>query len=105
MSAPFYKVVGIANGRVIEVVRKVGGAPSESWMISWAAPRGCSFVGRYYPTRGGWCALRIDTAHKVVIPTAGGSVRGWKGYSRGKRVYPNEGAMVMHLMVKLGQTP
>lgn len=103
MAAACYKLVGIASGRIVEHERKRPGAPSEAVMIEWAKQRGCTFVGRYYPTRKGWCALKIDQAVKVQFGSS--NKTGWKGYGRGRKVYPTEHAMAMHCMALLGVHP
>lgn len=102
MAAVCYKLVGVSAGRIIEHERKRPGAPSEGVMIDWAKRFHCSFVGRYYPTLGGWRVLRIDNAVKVNFNNR---ATGWRNYGRGQRIYPNEHAMAMHCMALLGVTP
>lgn len=103
MSRVCYKLVGIRPGQIIEHQRRQPGAPSEGVMIEWAKTRGCHFVGRYYPKLKGWRVLKIDNAIKVSFGMSG--KQGWKNYGRGRRVYPTEHAMAMHVMALCGVRP
>lgn len=102
MASACYKLVGVLPGRIIEYERKRPGAPSEGVMVEWTKKHGCHFVGRYYPTLKGWRVLKIDRAIKVQSPN-GRSF--WKNYGRGRRVYPSEHAMAMHVMALCGVQP
>lgn len=84
-------MVGIRRGETHAKLSPRPGAPSEAEMIGWAKDLGCGFVGRYYPTRKGWLALDIREVREV-------SYRRFTNYSRGRRIYPSESAMVMHIL-------
>lgn len=96
-----YKVIGVAQGRVIEERRP--GAPTEGWLVGWGRRGGCAFVIRYFPSRRGW---RILDIRNVQFFAASNRHSSWyTGQQRGERYYPNEDAAVMVAMAMLGVTP
>ena len=100
-----YKLIGVrTDGTTVETKNPLQKSPGDPFLCEWGKNRDCAVVIRFWPSLKGWRVLDIRNAHETP-PMQGphGPYPRWVGQKRGKRVYPNEDAAVMHAMIILGR--
>lgn len=102
-----YKLIGVrADGTIVETRNPLQKSPGDAFLCQWGFNRKCAVVIRFWPSLKGWRALDIRAAREGAphySPNGGHSYPRWVGQVRGKRVFPNEDAAVMHAMFILGR--